>query len=98
MQILFNADYPPTKLTSQGTDSDSHHLFDFPISVKGSIRTLSICCLMQDMTRMRHMPRSGLHLKSCNHLNARPCIDIRKGAVIQNEGNEERIRHWVNKL
>jgi len=32
------------------------------------------------------------------HLNARPCIDTRDGAVIQEEGTEPRIRHWVNKL
>jgi len=32
------------------------------------------------------------------HLNARPCIDTREGAVIPEEGTGPRIRHWVNKL
>ncbi len=36
MQIHYDADYLHSMLTLQGTDADTHHLFDLHISVKGS--------------------------------------------------------------
>jgi hypothetical protein len=38
------------------------------------------------------------HAQLWYHLNAWPCIAFREGAVVQEDGEENRIHHWVNKL
>jgi len=84
--------YPLAMVYSCGTDADITHLLPLLEHV-GSLKPN----LARVLLDAGYDSYEG-HAQVWYHLNARPYIDIREGAVIQNEGSEERIRHWVNKL
>jgi hypothetical protein len=84
--------YPLAMVYSYGTDADPSHLLPLLKRVKTLNPQLTNVLLDAGYDSFE------AHAQVWYHLNARPCIDIREGAVLQNEGNVERIRHWVNKL
>ena len=84
--------YPLTMVYSNGTDADLTHLFPLIERVEALKPKLSLVLLDTGYDSYE------AHAHLWYHLNARPCIDTRDGAVIQEEGTEPRIRHWVNKL
>ena len=90
---IFNlGPYPLTMVYSNGTDADLTHLFPLIERVEALKPKLSLVLLDTGYDSYE------AHAHLWYHLNARPCIDTRDGAVIQEEGTEPRIRHWVNKL
>jgi len=84
--------YPLAMVYSSGTDADVTHL----------LALLETVVLMNPDLYGVQLDAAydsfEAHALIWYHLNAWPCITFQEGAVVQKDGEEDRIRHWVNKL
>ena len=84
--------YPLGMVYSSGTDADVTHLLAL-------IETVApMCPNLYGVQLDSAYDSFEAHAQIWYHLQAWPCIALREGAVVQKDGMEDRIRHWVNKL
>jgi hypothetical protein len=90
--IMHLGRYPLAMVYSGGTDTDITHL----------PRLIATVAPMQPNVVGVQLDSAydsyEAHAQIWYYLDAWPCIALREGAVIQEEGTEKRIHHWVNKL
>ncbi len=84
--------YPLGMVYSSGTDADVTHL---PTLIE---TVAPMCPNLYGVQLDAAYDSFEAHAQIWYHPDAWPCIAFREGAVVQKDGEENRICHWVNKL
>lgn len=90
--IFHLGNYPIALVFSDGNDHDSTKVSDLINRISGI--PLKFSNLFAD----GGYDSFQIHADIFYHLGVIPTISVRENAVIQDEGTEKRINHWVNKL
>lgn len=90
--IFHQGVYPLGMVYSRGTDADVTHILALIKTVAPMQPGLQAVLLDTGYDSFE------AHAQIWYYLHAWPYIALRQGSVVQTEGTESRIRHWVNKL
>jgi hypothetical protein len=90
--IFHLGEFPLACCISGGTEADSVYVTPLVNAVKEMKTNLTAVLADGGYDSFQ------IHADIFYHLNTRPYIEPRDNAVIQDEGTERRINHWVNKM